>query len=508
MEEEVREEAAPPTQIQIGKIYEFSQHNGDGDDASPQTRPLLAPEGTASRGDGDNCSRFLLSKSSRQRLASLDVFRGLTIAVMILVDDVGGLWPSINHSPWDGVTLADFVMPFFLFIVGMSLVLALKNTVNKVDSLQKVALRALKLFILGIILQGGYFHGVDDLQYGVDIQHIRIMGILQRISIAYLIVAVCEITTKNCSTKKDLQFSKFDGVRLLKMYPWHWAVVLLLSFIYLGVLYGLTVPDWDFKAFASRGSASIMEHTILRVDCNVRGDLGPACNAVGFIDRAIMGINHLYQHPMYKRSKECSTQSPDYGPLPLDAPSWCSAPFDPEGLLSSLMAVSSCFIGAHYGHVLVQFKNHKRRLLEWVTAGFLLIMLGFFIEWLGLPLNKPLYTLSYVCATAGTAGLLFSVIYVLVDMWNCRKSFVFLEWMGMNALLIFVLAASEIFPAFIQGFYWRSPQNNMVSFVETGIFQHLIHSKKWSKMAYVLFEILFWCLISGLLKKHGIFWKF
>lgn len=65
----------------------------------------------------------------KRRLASLDVFRGLTVALMILVDDAGGILPAINHSPWNGVTLADFVMPFFLFIVGVSL-----GIVYKVDS--------------------------------------------------------------------------------------------------------------------------------------------------------------------------------------------------------------------------------------------------------------------------------------------------------------------------------------------------------------------------------------
>ncbi|KAL9660014.1 hypothetical protein QQ045_024824 [Rhodiola kirilowii] len=62
----------------------------------------------------------------RQRLASLDVFRGLTVAVMILVDDAGGEWPVIGHAPWNGCNLADFVMPFFLFIVGVAVALSLK----------------------------------------------------------------------------------------------------------------------------------------------------------------------------------------------------------------------------------------------------------------------------------------------------------------------------------------------------------------------------------------------
>ncbi|KAF5741549.1 hypothetical protein HS088_TW10G00549 [Tripterygium wilfordii] len=89
-----------------------------------------------------------------QRLVSLDVFRGLTIALMILVDDAGGDIPSINHSPWFGVTLADFVMPFFLFGVGISICLAFKKISSKSTATKKVILRFTKLFLLGILLQG------------------------------------------------------------------------------------------------------------------------------------------------------------------------------------------------------------------------------------------------------------------------------------------------------------------------------------------------------------------
>ncbi|MCO5612512.1 hypothetical protein L7F22_066780 [Adiantum nelumboides] len=167
--------------------------------------------------------------------------------------------------------------------------------------------------------------------------------------------------------------------------------------------------------------------------------------------------------------QECSTNFPDYGPLPVNAPAWCSAPFDPEGLLSSFMASISCFVGAHYGHALLHFKNHGRRLYIWIASGIILTLLGLFIEWLGMPISKPLYTISYVFVTGGASGLVFTAIYVLVDVWNYRKPFLLLEWMGMNALLIFVLAAIEVFPAAIQGFYWSSPQDNLMPRASTHV---------------------------------------
>ncbi|RRT71516.1 hypothetical protein B296_00001878, partial [Ensete ventricosum] len=112
----------------------------------------------------------LTASDPKQRLDSLDVFRGLTVALMILVDDAGGAFPSINHAPWFGVTLADFVMPFFLFSVGVSVALVFKvilvcliadqelgfmqKTPNKMAATKKVILRTINLFLLGLVLQG------------------------------------------------------------------------------------------------------------------------------------------------------------------------------------------------------------------------------------------------------------------------------------------------------------------------------------------------------------------
>ncbi|KAF2302077.1 hypothetical protein GH714_032379 [Hevea brasiliensis] len=98
---------------------------------------------------------------------------------MMLVDYVGSIFPIIAHSPWNGLHLADFVMPFFLFIAGVSLALVYKKVSNRVDATWKAVLKAVKLFFLGVFLQGGFFHGINSLTYGVDIEKIRWVGILQ-----------------------------------------------------------------------------------------------------------------------------------------------------------------------------------------------------------------------------------------------------------------------------------------------------------------------------------------
>ncbi|KAK3015231.1 hypothetical protein RJ639_006869 [Escallonia herrerae] len=272
-----------------------------------------------------------------------------------------------------------------------------------------------------------------------------------------MVSAVCEIWLKGDDGKVN------SGISLLRKYRLQWAVALALTAIYLSLLYGLYVPDWNYQVPTEAAS---LPPTIFSVKCGVRGDTGPSCNAVGMIDRKILGIQHLYKRPIYSRTKQCSINSPDYGPLPPDAPSWCRAPFDPEGILrvsSSVMAIVTCLIGLHYGHIFVHLKDHRSRLSQWMIASFGLVLFGVVFDFSGMHINKALYTVSYVCVTAGAAGILFAGIYVLVDMYGYKRSIVVLEWMGMNALVIYILIACNILPVILQGFYWGHPQNNIVS---------------------------------------------
>ncbi|KAK6159872.1 hypothetical protein DH2020_003253 [Rehmannia glutinosa] len=442
-------------------------------------------------------------QSSRaKRVASLDIFRGLTVALMILVDDAGGEWPVIAHAPWNGCNLADFVMPFFLFIVGMAIALALKRIQDRTTAINKVILRTLKLLFWGLLLQGGFSHAPDKLTYGVDMKKIRWCGILQRIALAYLVVAFVEIITRN-SLRKGLLPGKFS---IFKLYFWHWIVGACVLIVYLATLYGTYVPDWQYTVH-NTDSAHFGE--VLTVACNVRGKLDPPCNAVGYIDRKVLGINHVYQHPAWKRSKACTKNSPHEGPFRSDAPSWCWAPFEPEGILSSISAILSTIIGVHFGHVLVHMKGHSSRLRHWTIMGLGLLILGIILHFTdAIPLNKQLYTISYVCVTSGAAALVFSAFYVLVDIWNFKYLFLPLEWIGMNAMLVYVMAAEGIFAGFINGWYYDNPHNTLIYWIQKHVFIKVWHSTRIGILLYVIFaEILFWGIVAGLLHRFSIYWK-
>ncbi|KAL3326387.1 hypothetical protein AABB24_037192 [Solanum stoloniferum] len=384
------------------------------------------------------------------RVVSLDVFRGLCVFLMILVDYAGSVFPSIAHSPWNGFRLADFVMPFFLFVVGVSLAIVNKIVLDRTGATLKVVIRTLKLFILGIFLQGGYLHGITGLTYGVDIERIRWMGILQRIAVGYIVAALCEIWLPCQGMKR---------VALFRNYICQWCIMFLLSAIHCGLLYGLYVPDWQFSVSQSTGS------TIYEVKCSVRGDLGPSCNSAAMIDRYILGIDHLYAKPAYRNMKECNGSN--RGTVSESMPSWCHAAFDPEGIVSSLTAAATSIIGLQYGHILVQFQDHKGRLYNWSILSLSLLAVGLFLDFVGMPLNKSLYTISYMLSTSAAAGITLCLLYLLVDIYGWRHLMFVLEWMGKHSLSIFILITSNIAVILIQGFYWRDPQNNIVRWIVT-----------------------------------------
>ncbi|GAU33645.1 hypothetical protein TSUD_310530 [Trifolium subterraneum] len=351
------------------------------------------------------------------RVASVDVFRGLSVFLMIFVDYGGSIFPTISHSPWNGLHLADFVMPFFLFLVGISLALAYKRRPHRrTQATSKAFLRALQLFILGILLQGGYFHGITSLTYGVDIQTIRLFGILQRISIGYIVAALCQIWLPTFTSKHTAFFTTYYS---------HWFVAIILLATYSGLLYGLYVPDWQFNVSASTSS------------------LPP------------IGGGDVYT--------ECNMSST--GQVSDSSPSWCHAPFDPEGILSSLTAAVSCIIGLQYGHILAHLEDHKGRLYHWLGFSVSFLALGGFLALIGIPLNKSLYTVSYMLLSSAASGLTFMALYVLVDVYGHRRLTSVLEWMGKHSLSIFVLVSSNLAVIAIQGFYWTKPENNIVHWI-------------------------------------------
>ena len=429
--------------------------------------------------------------AKKPRLLSLDILRGFTMAVMILVNN-GPQPPSTPswwaHATWNGLHLADIVMPFFLFMVGMSAHLSASSLRARGWSRGRIALRifirSCKLFLFGLLCQG-LRSSVYPWPYA-DLALLRIMGVLQRIAICNLIISLVFLFAPiiESSRSEEDYFAEqhpLDDVlsayapsrelstreriiHVVRRNAATWGIAVVFLSLYLALLYGVAVPDYE-----SGGSI---------VACGgVRGDLSPACNSLDYIDRILLTPAHMY--------------------TPVS---------EPEGLASSISAVGSVFAGLYFGLVLSAFKDHKWRLVHWAGASVVMAAIGG-IAAIGMPLNKTLYTTSYVLVTAGMCGAVFTFVYVLVDVFRLRAARVMLDpckVLGMNAILIYM--GDMIGWATISVVYYEKPEWNLYAVLKSA-FVSPYYPEYVALHMWALTDLIMWTLIAYALFRFGIFFK-
>lgn len=303
-----------------------------------------------------------LARSATGRLVSLDVFRGLTIAGMVLVNNPGSwghiYWP-LGHASWHGWTPTDLIFPFFLFIVGVSITLALTPRVESDtrtrDLYLKIFKRAAIIFALGLFLAGFPYFNLGT---------IRIAGVLQRIAICYLMAAIIFLKT-------DLRKQLIITAALLVVY---W---LAMTFI--------PTPGFQMGDFSKEGSIA------------------------NFIDRKLLG-NHIWSQ----------------GKI-----------YDPEGLLSTLPAIATTLLGVIAGQVFRANKKEYEKVSLLFIAGMGCVVAGWLWN-LFFPINKSLWTSSYVLFTGGLAMQLLAFCYWLIDIKEYRRWAKPFVVFGVNAIALFV----------------------------------------------------------------------
>lgn len=331
---------------------------------------------------GDESGSAAAAAGKPERSRSLDAFRGAVIVLMIFVDDAGGTYGGhIDHSPWDVIHLADFVMPLFLFIVGVAMVMAQRSQ-NKPGTRLSLfatnAWRCTKLFLIGLYVQGGK-----------NLTMLRVPGILQRIAFAQIVTAAIEIGVPERDTRDSVGFEDQSYWRLYKRHAYRWLACMAVVMLYCGLLYGTNtgLPG-----------------------CST-GETTPACNAAYYWDNELLGVNHMYRSPTYRRlpaCDPCGNATRTTQPLPVDCPAWCVRPFDPEGSLASFAAVFSLYVGAFVGHIWLATPGEDfaaERVRQAAPLGAALVVLGFLLQFAGIPMNKNLFSLSYIFFMAGAATL-------------------------------------------------------------------------------------------------------
>ena len=302
-----------------------------------------------------------MAKSS-SRLISLDIFRGMTIVFMIIVNTPGSwkyVYAPLRHAEWHGCTPTDLVFPFFLFIVGMSTFFSLKKYGNEISgsSIFRIVRRMTAIFAVGLFLTIFPY-------FGRDYSTLRIMGVLQRIALAYGIGAIICLAVR----REHL-----------------WIVTAVLLLVYWGLLAFLGGAD----PYSLEGNFALKA------------------------DLAILGKNHIYK---------------GFG-----------IPFEPEGLLSTIPSVCTVIIGYFIGELVSKGAASGKTVIKLLLIGAGFVGLGF-LWGMVFPINKPLWTSSYVLYTGGLAMVMLSVIYLLADVLKFRIWGTFFLVFGTNALFSFFLA--------------------------------------------------------------------
>ena len=307
-----------------------------------------------------------------QRFLALDVFRGMTICFMIIVNTPGNYTTTFSpllHADWHGFTPTDLVFPSFLFAVGnaLSFVMIKWNSLTQSQVLWKIFKRSLLIFLLGYLLYWfPFFQPGDNGAWNFKpIQDTRILGVLQRIALCYLIAAFM------------IYYLKMRTAAII-------SVIILIAY-------------WPIMYFFG----------------NDAEPLGLSGNAALKLDLWAMGDRHLYHGE--------------------------GVAFDPEGILSTFPAVANVIGGAVVGRALQLKGKTYETLAKLLLAGFALFTIAYFWHLL-FPINKKLWTSSFVLLTVGLDCIIIASIIYTIDFLRKTRWTYFFEVFGKNPLFIYLLS--------------------------------------------------------------------
>tara|TARA_R110001592_G_scaffold122672_1_gene329645 strand:+ start:3712 stop:4800 length:1089 start_codon:yes stop_codon:yes gene_type:complete len=359
----------------------------------------------------------------KERILSVDIFRGATILLMVLVN-TPGTWSNVYgpflHADWHGYTPTDLVFPFFLFIVGTSIAFSYKGRKVNAEVYKKIGVRTLKLIALGIFLGAFIIH----FPFFKNFQDIRFPGVLQRIGVVFFFAAILFI---------NLDWKKLIGV----------TAILLIGY-------------WLLMTFVPvEGIASTL-------------DRAPN-NLANWLDVQVFG-SHNYK-----------------------------ADYDPEGLLSTIPSIASSLLGVFTGLILTSKQAKKATIL--MGLGGSLLIIGHIWD-IVFPINKALWTSSFVLVTAGWANLILALIYYLTDVKKIEFGSVF-RYAGANAIIIYFLSS---FISKIMG-QIKVGETSLHGWLFQKVYVHDFLALETSSLLYGLSVVLFYSFVGYFLYQRKIFIK-
>lgn len=420
---------------------------------------------------------------TKERLISLDVFRGFTILLMTIVNNPGSwasIYPPLEHAEWHGCTPTDLVFPFFVFIMGTAIPFAMPTKHFDSVVFNKIIVRSLRIFCLGFFLA---FFGRFEL-FGLEGIPLLIIRLLITFAVAYALLGNFTLKIKTylvlgiLAILLFLAYSKIEAYEDVRI-P---GVLQRIGIVYFfaSLLYLKTNLKTQFIVAAS----ILVLYWVLMAFVPVPG-FGPAnfekgTNLAAWLDNVILN-GHLWS---------------------------VSKTWDPEGILSTLPAIGTGILGMWIGQILNLQINKIEIIKKLAITGIALILTG--LLWnIIFPINKSLWTSSYVLYTAGIATICLTILYYIIDIANYKKwTKLFLIW-GVNPMIVFFF--SGIIPRVMSYIKVQSPEiaTEQIN-LQTLIYKYGIAT--WfenplnSSVAYAIIYAIFWsCILWVFYKKKLIF---
>ena len=389
---------------------------------------------------------------STARLFSVDTFRGISLAVMVFVNYNGGSYWFFNHSVWNGLTLADLVFPWFIFLMGVSISLSLSSILSRpvvwTQLMYKIIRRTIILFALGLIINNCFI-----------IEQCRVPGVLQRFAVSYLFCTLIVIFVPRIHLRYQ-DSHRFENLRQIYVDRlFEWIIVLLFVATWVLVTFLLPVPGCPTGYLGPGGKL-----------LNLYECTG---GAAGYIDRLVFG-SHIYLTPTCQITYQTTA-------------------YDPEGLLGCLTSIFITYLGVHCGRIFVAYRktNHKLLYLNLLICGAVLSAIGGALCGFSqndgvIPVAKNLWSLSFVLVMGGTGFLFLALFHQIIDVrswWNGAP----FRYMGMNSIAIY--CSHEIMGAYFP-FQWDFANTHGASLLCS-----LVGVSLWVLIAYYMHVIKFYVKI-------------
>jgi predicted acyltransferase len=421
---------------------------------------------------------------TKERLISLDVFRGFTILLMTIVNNPGSwasIYPPLEHAEWHGCTPTDLVFPFFVFIMGTAIPFAMPTKYFDLAVFNKIMVRSLRIFCLGLFL--AYFSRIE--LFGLEGVSLLLLRLAITFTVAYALLGNFTLKIKTYLVLGIFaimiflaysQIEAFQDVRIPGVLQRIGIVYFFASILYLKT---------NLKTQLIVAASILLGYWILMAFVPVPGfgaaNFEKGTNLAAWLDDLLLN-GHLWSF---------------------------SKTWDPEGILSTLPAIGTGILGMFIGQILNLSITKIEILKKLAIIGIVLLISGLLWNIL-FPINKSLWTSSYVLYTAGIATLCLTLLYYIIDVSNHKKwTKLFLIW-GVNPMIVFFF--SGIIPRVLSSIKIQSPELatepiNLQTLIYKFWIAPCFENPLNSSLAYPILYAIFWSFILWIFYKKNLIFK-